>query len=92
MGGERHGDKGFFIKPTVYYNVPDESKLAQEEIFGPVLSVLKPWKTLDEVVARANNTRYGLAAVVLTNDMSVSEKLVREIQAGTVFVNTYCIP
>ena len=50
MGGERHGEKGYFVKPTVFVNVDDNSKLAQEEIFVPVLVVLKPWKTLDEVI------------------------------------------
>lgn len=92
FGGEKFGDKGYFIKPTVFVDVPDDSKLAQEEIFGPVLSILKPWKTLDEAITRANNTRYGLAAVVLSKDMTVTEKCARELQAGTVFVNTYCIP
>lgn len=92
MGGERWGDKGFFIKPTVYVNVDDKSKLAQEEIFGPVLCVLKPWKTLEEVIERVNNTTYGLAGVVITKNMAVSERLVREIKAGTIFVNTYCLP
>ncbi|KAL4432607.1 hypothetical protein ABPG74_004900 [Tetrahymena malaccensis] len=92
MGGERWGTKGYFIKPTVYINVDDNSKLAQEEIFGPVLCILKPWKTVEEVIERANNTKYGLAGVVITKNMSLSDKLIREIQAGTIFVNTYCIP
>lgn len=56
MGGERWGEKGYFIKPTIFTNVDDHSKLAREEIFGPVLVVLKPWKTFDEVIKRANDT------------------------------------
>jgi len=91
-GGEKVGNKGYFVQPTVFANVPDDSKLAQEEIFGPVLCVLKPWKTIDEVIQRANNTKYGLAAVVITNDMATSEKMVKSIDAGTVYVNCYCIP
>lgn len=66
MGGERWGEKGYFIKPTVFINVDDSSQLAREEIFGPVLVVLKPWKTLDEVIERANDTNYGLAAYICT--------------------------
>lgn len=57
-----------------------------------MLTVLTPWKTLDEVIARANNTKYGLAAVVLSNNPGITNKLVNELQAGTIFVNTYCIP
>jgi len=49
-GGDKVGETGYFIQPTVFAQVPDDSKLAQEEIFGPVLCVLKPWKTLDEVI------------------------------------------
>jgi acyl-CoA reductase-like NAD-dependent aldehyde dehydrogenase len=68
IGGERHGDKGYFVKPTLFGNVPDKSKLAQEEIFGPVLCVMEPWKTIEEVIERANDTKYGLAAYVFTED------------------------
>ncbi len=50
MGGERWGDKGYFVKPTIFANVDDNSRLAKEEIFGPVLTVLKPWKNLDEII------------------------------------------
>ncbi len=50
LGGNRHGNKGFFVNPTIFKNVPEDSKLATEEIFGPVLVVMKPWKSLDEVI------------------------------------------
>ena len=63
-GGERVGDKGYFIAPTVFTDVKDEMKIAQEEIFGPVMTVMK-FKDMDELVERANKTIYGLAAAVL---------------------------
>src|SRR5690606_8373215 len=62
-GGERHGDKGWFVKPTIFTNVRNDMRIAQEEIFGPVVTVL-PFKSVDEVVKQANQTIYGLAAAV----------------------------
>jgi len=64
-GGNRVGDKGYFIEPTVFADVQDNMKIAQEEIFGPVMTILK-FKDLDEVVDRANKSMYGLAAAVWT--------------------------
>lgn len=77
IGGEREGTVGYFVKPTIFVNVPDDSKLAREEIFGPVLVVLKPFDTLDEAIARANDTKYGLAAYIVTNNMGNVEKFTR---------------
>ena len=88
-GGGRWGEKGYFIEPTIYRDVPDESKLAREEIFGPVLVIMKPFKTVAEVIERANDTTYGLGAGVWTKDMNKAEKFTREIKAGTVWINTY---
>ncbi len=68
-GGKRVGDRGYFISPTIFDNVKDEMKISREEIFGPVMSVI-PFKNIDEVVRRANNTTYGLAAAVWTKDVS----------------------
>ncbi|MEE8170978.1 MAG: aldehyde dehydrogenase family protein, partial [Phycisphaerae bacterium] len=68
-GGGRAGDKGFFIEPTVFCDVKDDMKIAQEEIFGPVMSIIK-FKDLDEVIRRSNTTAYGLAAAVWTKDIS----------------------
>jgi aldehyde dehydrogenase (NAD+) len=87
-GGERHGDRGYFVKPTLFAGVNDEMKIAQDEIFGPVLSVLK-FKNLDEIIERANNTYYGLAAAVWTRDIAKAHTLAQKIRAGTVWVNCY---
>jgi aldehyde dehydrogenase (NAD+) len=87
-GGERHGSRGYFIKPTIFDNVSDEMKIAQDEIFGPVLSVLK-FKHVDEIVERANSTFYGLAAAVWTRDIAKAHHLAAKIKAGTVWINCY---
>ncbi len=87
-GGERHGDKGFFIKPTIFADVKDDMKIAVEEIFGPVLTVLK-FKDIDEVVARANTTDYGLAAAVWTRDIGKAHAIANRVRAGTVWINCY---
>lgn len=87
-GGNRHGNQGYFIEPTIFADVEDGMKIAKEEIFGPVMSVLK-FKTLDEVVKRANDTMYGLAAGIVTKNIDVANRLSRSIRAGTVWVNCY---
>ena len=87
-GGERFGDKGYFIKPTVFTDVKDEMKIATEEIFGPVLTVLK-FKDVEEVVRRANATTYGLAAAVWTRDIGKAHSIANRVRAGTVWVNCY---
>jgi aldehyde dehydrogenase (NAD+) len=87
-GGSRVGTKGFFVQPTVFADCRDDMKIFREEIFGPVISITK-FKTLDEMIARANRTNYGLAAGVLTNNLPRALHLAREIRAGTVWVNCY---
>jgi len=87
-GGGRVGDKGYFIEPTVFCDVQDDMKIAQEEIFGPVMSILK-FKTMDEVVDRANKNMYGLAAAVWTKDISKAHAIADGVRAGTVWVNCY---
>src|SRR6266850_109510 len=87
-GGNRVGDKGYFIEPTVFADVQDNMKIAQEEIFGPVMTILK-FKDLDEVVERANKTMYGLAAAVWTKDITKAHAIADRVRAGTVWVNCY---
>ena len=87
-GGERHGEKGYFIKPTIFDNVKDEMAIAREEIFGPVLSVLR-FSDIDEVVERGHMTEYGLAAAVWTRDIAKAHTIAKRLRAGTVWVNCY---
>ncbi|MCG3126236.1 MAG: Phenylacetaldehyde dehydrogenase [Phycisphaerae bacterium] len=87
-GGGRVGNKGYFVEPTVFNNVKDEMKIAQEEIFGPVMAVM-PFKDVDEVVKRANRTAYGLAAAVWTRDIEKAHSVAARVRAGTVWVNCY---
>ncbi|CAG8513589.1 1325_t:CDS:2 [Cetraspora pellucida] len=88
MGGERHGEQGYFIKPTIFTNVNEEMKIMQEEIFGPVVSVSK-FKTIEEVIKKAHLTKYGLAAAVFTKDITRAIKISNTLKAGTVWVNCY---
>jgi len=87
-GGKRVGDRGYFIEPTVFANVKDEMKIAREEIFGPVMSIIK-FHDIDEVVERANNTTYGLAAGVWTRDIGKAHAIANSVRAGTVWVNCF---
>jgi aldehyde dehydrogenase (NAD+) len=87
-GGNRVGDRGYFIEPTVFADVQDSMRIAEEEIFGPVMSIIK-FKDLDEVVERANNTAYGLAAAVWTRDIGKAHAIAHGVRAGTVWVNCY---
>jgi aldehyde dehydrogenase (NAD+) len=87
-GGERFGNKGYFIKPTVFADVKDRMAIATEEIFGPVMQVLK-FKEIDEVIERANTTDYGLAAAVWTRDIGKAHAVANSVRAGTVWVNCY---
>jgi aldehyde dehydrogenase (NAD+) len=87
-GGGRVGDRGYFIQPTVFANVQDEMKIAREEIFGPVMSVIA-FKNVEEVITRANRTNYGLAAGVWTRDIKKAHAIANGVRAGTVWVNCY---
>jgi aldehyde dehydrogenase (NAD+) len=87
-GGSRVGDKGYFVEPAVFSDVHDHMKIAQEEIFGPVMSIIR-FKNLDEVIERANRTTYGLAAGVWTRDVGKALAIANNVRAGTVWVNCY---
>lgn len=87
-GGDKLGSKGYFIQPTVFSDVKDDMLIAQDEIFGPVQSILK-FRDLDEVIRRANSTRYGLAAGVFTKNIDTANTLSRALRAGTVWVNCF---
>jgi aldehyde dehydrogenase (NAD+) len=87
-GGDRVGDRGYFVRPTVFADVKDEMTIAQEEIFGPVMSILK-FKDVDDLVERANKTMYGLAAGVWTRDIGKAHAIANSVRAGTVWVNCY---
>lgn len=88
MGGNRVGNLGYFIEPTVFAGVKDDMKIAREEIFGPVMSIID-FKDMDEVVQRGNKTFYGLAAAVWTKDVSKAHRVAAELKAGTVWINCY---
>ncbi|CAF2970156.1 unnamed protein product [Rotaria sp. Silwood2] len=87
-GGERIGDKGYFIQPTIFSDVKDDMKIAREEIFGPVMSIFK-FDSYDEAIKRANDTHYGLAAGVITKDLARAFQFIEQLQAGSVWVNQY---
>ena len=87
-GGKRVGDKGFFVEPTVFAGVQDNMKIAREEIFGPVMSIIK-FRDVNEVTTRANATMYGLAAAVWTRDIGKANAIANAVRAGTVWINCY---
>jgi aldehyde dehydrogenase (NAD+) len=87
-GGQRVGDRGFFVEPAVFDQVQDDMAIAREEIFGPVVSIL-PFKEMAEVVRRANDTSYGLAAAIWTKDLDKAHLFAHGVKAGTVWVNCY---
>lgn len=87
-GGERHGDQGYFIKPTVFSNVTPDMKIMQEEIFGPVCSIAK-FSTQEEIIKLANHTTYGLASAVHTTNLKTAITVANALRAGTVWVNSY---
>jgi acyl-CoA reductase-like NAD-dependent aldehyde dehydrogenase len=88
LGGERIVGSGMYVQPTVVAGVTPDMAIAREEVFGPVLSVLT-FKSLDEAVALANSTIYGLSAAVWSNDLSTCIEAARRIRAGTIWVNTF---
>jgi len=86
--GSHKSDTGYFVEPTVFSSVKNSMKIAQEEIFGPVLSII-PFKDEDDAVFQANDTEYGLAAAVWTKDISKAHKVAQRLESGRVWINTY---
>ncbi len=92
LGGDRNTEgtnaKGFFINPTIFADCTNDMRIAQEEIFGPVLTVI-PFETEEEAIRIANDTTYGLGAGFWTNDVSRTQRVANALQAGQVFINKY---
>ncbi len=89
-GGKRHGDKGYFVKPTVLVDTNEKMKVVREEIFGPVVTAI-PFKDPNDLVTQANNSAYGLAAGIWTRDIQKAHRLAAQLRAGTVWINCYNI-
>jgi aldehyde dehydrogenase (NAD+) len=87
-GGNRIGDKGYFIEPTVFYDVDQQATILKEEIFGPVATISK-FSTIPEVVEMANDSEYGLGAGIQTTNINNALKVAKLLKSGTVWVNTY---
>ncbi|XP_031488399.1 aldehyde dehydrogenase family 2 member C4-like [Nymphaea colorata] len=87
-GGRACGEKGFYIEPTIFADVEDDMMIAKDEIFGPVLCIMK-FKSMEEGIAKANKSSYGLAAGVVTKDLNVANTVARSIKAGMVLINCY---
>src|SRR5690606_17238575 len=86
-GGNRVGDKGFFVAPTVLSDVTSEMDVMREEIFGPVICALRVGDDLDEIARIANDSIYGLAAHLWTRDIGTVHELARRLKAGSIRVN-----
>ncbi len=87
-GGQRKGDRGFFVEPTIFDEVRDDMAIYRDEIFGPVVSVVS-FDDLNDLARRANDTQYGLAAAIWTKDIDKAHLFARKVKAGTVWINCY---
>ncbi|KAK3164672.1 hypothetical protein QOZ80_1AG0022880 [Eleusine coracana subsp. coracana] len=87
-GGKPSGNKGYYVEPTIFTNVKDDMVIAQHEIFGPVMALMK-FKTVEEAIQKANNTRYGLAAGIVTMNIDIANTVSRSIRAGVIWINCY---
>jgi phenylacetaldehyde dehydrogenase len=90
VGGHKKGEKGYFVEPTVLVNTRENMKVVKEEIFGPVVTAM-PFDDPEEILPRANNSNYGLAAAVWTRDISKAHRMAENLRAGTVWINCYNI-
>jgi phenylacetaldehyde dehydrogenase len=87
-GGQRAGSRGYFVQPTVLTNTAPHMKVVREEIFGPVV-VAEPFQRIEELLPLANQSEYGLAAGVWTNDIAKAHRTAHQLRAGTVWINCY---
>ena len=87
-GGTAPNRDGFFVSPTIFTNVTNGMRIAREEIFGPVLSII-PFENMDDLLCMANDTNYGLAAAVWTSDVTKAHLYAKKVRAGTVWINTF---
>lgn len=87
-GGEKASEKGFFVQPTIFADVKDEMTIAREEIFGPVMAIFA-FDTVEEVIRRANNSEYGLAASIWTSHIKNAHYIASKLKAGTVWINDF---
>jgi len=90
-GGNRIGDSGSFVEPTIFINPKEDAKIYKEEIFGPVATI-KTFKTEEEGVALANNTSYGLSSLIFTSSISRALRVARQLEAGNVAINSTLMP
>src|SRR5690606_2493975 len=86
-GGERLGDTGYFVRPTLFTDASNDMRVAQEEIFGPVLTSI-PFATEEQALEMANDTQYGLAGYVWTNDLTRALRFTERLEAGMIWVNS----
>ncbi|KAK8941931.1 Aldehyde dehydrogenase family 2 member C4 [Platanthera guangdongensis] len=89
-GGKSYGNKGYYIEPTIFTDVQENMKIAQDEIFGPVMALMK-FKTIEEAIEKANATSYGLVAGIITKDLNIANRVSRSVRAGTVWINCYFV-
>lgn len=86
IGGAKHGDKGYFLAPTVFADVEDEMSISREEIFGPVVTIAS-FKTEEQAISRANDTTYGLGSALFTQDITRAHRVAAKLQSGMVWVS-----
>ena len=87
-GGNRVGDKGYFVEPTIFVDVKDDMKIAKEEIFGPVTCIFK-FSSEEEVIKRVNDSKYGLGAGIVTKDIERAFRVAKQLKSGSVYINNY---